>query len=646
MPFNVALSGLRASSLDLEVTGNNIANTSTVGFKKSRAEFGDLYSNAFLGGGASSVGDGVQVQNVRQVFNQGNVSFTDRGLDLAISGNGFYVLSDGGETKYSRAGQFGVDKDGFVINSSGMRLQGFDADEDGNVGGVLTDIEVDNSNLAPVRTTLIDPSLNLDSSETVLEERGTRLLAQGGLSGEIAPGIVNGFPSETWTINLPDGTTNSITTAANTSAGAIAASLSTLPGTDASASTLATIDIGTFNPAAGDSLLINGVTFSGTDLTTLSDLAIAVNGSALGGVTAVLQDSGLATERLELVHNQGGDLSFTLQGTGTVNVDGVTTNVLLDPGNAVPVPSATVGGILDIIVEEGATLTPATNTLVASFASSSFRNNQFDPTDAGTYNHATSTTIYDSLGNAHVGTMYFVKQGSGSTVQPNTWQMHMLIDGEDIGDPVVGTTPTRASYTLIFNEDGTMNQNLSDQVLISNWTPLDPSGNPNGASGPINVSNGGALPIPNPPTSSNFEIDLSDTTQFGSPFSVSDMQQNGFTTGRLVGLDVDEAGIMFARYTNGESRILSQVALANFNNEEGLSPAGETAWVQTFASGDPVVGAPGTGTLGSLSSSSVEESNIDLSDELVNLIIAQRNYQANAKTIETADQVTQTILNI
>ena len=368
MPFNVALSGLRASSLDLEVTGNNIANTSTVGFKKSRAEFGDLYSNAFLGG-ASSVGDGVQVQNVRQVFNQGNVSFTDRGLDLAISGNGFYVLSDGGETKYSRAGQFGVDKDGFVINSSGMRLQGFDADEDGNVGGVLTDIEVDNSNLAPVRTTLIDPSLNLDSSETVLEERGTRLLAQGGLSGEIAPGIVNGFPSETWTINLPDGTTNSITTAANTSAGAIAASLSTLPGTDASASTLATIDIGTFNPAAGDSLLINGVTFSGTDLTTLSDLAIAVNGSALGGVTAVLQDSGLATERLELVHNQGGDLSFTLQGTGTVNVDGVTTNVLLDPGNAVPVPSATVGGILDIIVEEGATLTPATNTLVASFAS-------------------------------------------------------------------------------------------------------------------------------------------------------------------------------------------------------------------------------------------------------------------------------------
>ncbi|WP_250658524.1 flagellar hook protein FlgE [Alkalimarinus coralli] len=646
MPFNVALSGLKASSLDLEVTGNNIANTSTVGFKKSRAEFGDLYSNAFLGGGSNSVGDGVQVQNVRQVYNQGNISFTDRGLDLAISGSGFYVLSDGGETKYSRAGQFGVDKDGFVVNNTGMRLQGFDADDDGNVGGVLTDIEVDNSNLAPVRTTLIDPDLNLDSSQSVLEERGTRLLAQGGLSGEITAGISNGFPSETWTINLPDGTTNSITTAANTSAGAIAASLSTLPGVDASASTLATLDVGTYNPAAGDSLLINGVTFSGTDLTSLSSLAIAVNGSALGGVTAVLQDAGLATERLELVHNQGGDLSFTLQGTGTINVDGVTTNVLLDPANAAPVPSATVGGILDIIVEEGATLTPATNTLVASFSSSSFRNNQFDPTDAGTYNHATSTTIYDSLGNAHVATMYFVKQGAGSTVQPNTWQMHMLIDGQDVGDPVVGTTPTRASYTLIFNEDGTMNQNLSDQVLVSNWTPLDPSGNPNGASGPINVANGGALPIPNPPTSSNFEIDLSDTTQFGSSFSVSDMQQNGFTTGRLVGLDVDESGILFARYTNGESRVLSQVALANFNNEEGLSPAGETAWVQTFASGDPVVGAPGTGTLGSLTSSSVEESNVDLSDELVNLIVAQRNYQANAKTIETADQVTQTILNI
>ncbi len=646
MPFNIALSGLRAASTDLEVTGNNIANASTVGFKSSRTEFGDVYSSSLLGTGSNAAGGGVQVENVRQIFDGGNISGTERGFDLAIDGSGFYILSDGGETKYSRAGQFGVDQNGFVVNSNGMRLQGFDADDNGNIGGVLTDLQVDNSNLAPRRTTLIDPDLNLNSADDVLEERGTRLLAQGGLSGEITAGVTNGFPNETWTITYPDGSTNSVATTANTSAGAIAASLSTLSGVDASASTLATIDVGTFSPAGGDSLLVNGVTFSGADLGSLSALAIAINGSALGGVTAVLQDQGLATERLELVHNQGGDLSFTLQGTGTINVEGVSTNITLDPANAAPVPSATVGGILDVIVEEGVSLASATNTLVASFASSSFRNNQFDPLDAGTYNDARSTPIYDSLGNEHIATMYFVKQGNSTTVTPNTWQMHVLVDGKDVGDPVVGTTPTRATYTMIFNEDGTLNENLSDQILISNWVPLDSAGNPNGASGPITVATGGALPIPTPPTSSNFKIDMGDTTQHGSPFSVSDLQQDGFATGRLVGLDVDDTGVLFARYTNGESRVLSQLALANFNNEEGLSSAGATTWVQTFDSGGPIIGAPGTGTLGNISSSSVEESNVNLSDELVNLIIAQRNYQANAKTIETADQVTQTILNI
>jgi flagellar hook protein FlgE len=111
-------------------------------------------------------------------------------------------------------------------------------------------------------------------------------------------------------------------------------------------------------------------------------------------------------------------------------------------------------------------------------------------------------------------------------------------------------------------------------------------------------------------------------------------------------LDVDESGVLFARYTNGESRTISQIALASFNDVEGLSPAGDTAWLQTFQSGDPIIGAPGTGVLGTIQSSSVEDSNVDLSNELVNLIIAQRNYQANSKTIETANAVTQTIINL
>ena len=131
MAFNTGLSGLRAASVDLDVTGNNIANASTVGFKGSKAQFGDLYASGFLSAGTNPIGDGVRVQDVKQSFGQGNISFTDNGLDMAIAGDGFFILNNGGEIRYSRAGQFGIDKDGFVTNNQNMRVQGYTADEDG-----------------------------------------------------------------------------------------------------------------------------------------------------------------------------------------------------------------------------------------------------------------------------------------------------------------------------------------------------------------------------------------------------------------------------------------------------------------------------------------------------------------------------------
>jgi flagellar hook protein FlgE len=275
-----------------------------------------------------------------------------------------------------------------------------------------------------------------------------------------------------------------------------------------------------------------------------------------------------------------------------------------------------------------------------------FTNNAFDPADAGTYNHATSTTIYDSLGNSHILSLYFVKQEANASTQPNSWQMHVQIDGQDVGDPLIGNTASRATFNIVFNDDGSVNELVTDDVLISNWVPSDADGNPNGAAAPINVINGGSLPVEFPPTSSNFEIDLATLTQYGSPFAVNDLSQNGFTTGRLVGLDVDSSGIILSRFSNGESLTLGQVALANFRDKEGLAPIGDSVWVETFSSGDAVIGSPGTASLGVLTASAVESSNVDLSQELVNLIVAQRNYQANSKTIETADTIQQTILNI
>ena len=165
MAFNTGLSGLRAAAVDLDVTGNNIANASTVGFKGSRVQFGDLYSNGFLSSGSAPVGDGVRVQGVKQSFSQGNVSFTDNGLDLAIDGDGLFVLNNGGELRYSRAGQFGTDKDGFVVNNQNMRVQGFVADAVGNLSGVRDDLKIVSDNLAPQRTTNLRTNLNLDARE-------------------------------------------------------------------------------------------------------------------------------------------------------------------------------------------------------------------------------------------------------------------------------------------------------------------------------------------------------------------------------------------------------------------------------------------------------------------------------------------------
>jgi flagellar hook protein FlgE len=163
---------------------------------------------------------------------------------------------------------------------------------------------------------------------------------------------------------------------------------------------------------------------------------------------------------------------------------------------------------------------------------------------------------------------------------------------------------------------------------IGGWTPLDSTGNPNGAA------------------VQDFIIDLSSLTQFGDVFSVSDIQQDGYATGQLTGVEVGDSGIVFARFSNGQSRALGQVALADFANAAGLQPIGNSEWIETFASGQPILGSPGAGGLGLVQSGALEESNVEITQELVNMIVAQRNFQANAKVIQTQDAVNQTVINL
>ena len=227
-------------------------------------------------------------------------------------------------------------------------------------------------------------------------------------------------------------------------------------------------------------------------------------------------------------------------------------------------------------------------------------------TDPTTYNSSTAMTLYDSLGNSHIQSLYFRKTAA------NTWAMYSILDANAASQ----TGPT----ALAFDNTGALT-----------------TGMPLGALG-YALTNGAA--------NLSVALDFSGSTQFGSTFGVNRLTQDGYTSGRLSGLSISPDGVVQGRYSNGQSRDLGQVVLTNFANPNGLQSLGGNQWGETASSGQPLVGAPNSGSLGTLQSAAVEESNIDLTAELVNMITSQRNYQANAQSIKTQDQILQTLVNL
>jgi flagellar hook protein FlgE len=232
----------------------------------------------------------------------------------------------------------------------------------------------------------------------------------------------------------------------------------------------------------------------------------------------------------------------------------------------------------------------------------------FDPTDPTTYHNSSSISVFDSLGNSHTLQSFYVKTA------PGTWNVYTTVDG------VTPALPATPATTLVFGPTGV---------------------SPTGATATVNipVTTGAATPFP-------VTLDYGLSTQFGSNFSVNSLSQDGFTSGRLASFNVGGDGTILGRYTNGQSNVLGQVVLANFTNPNGLQSLGNNAWAESSTSGPSLVGPPNTGSLGVLQSAAVEDSNVDLTAELVNMITAQRVYQANAQTIKTQDQVLQTLVNL
>lgn len=234
-------------------------------------------------------------------------------------------------------------------------------------------------------------------------------------------------------------------------------------------------------------------------------------------------------------------------------------------------------------------------------------NATFSPADATSYNQTTSVTVYDSLGAAHSASLYFA---AGAT--PNDWTMYTSIDG----------TVQPGSTALQYSNSGVLTTPAGGAITLPAFTPAT-----------------GAAPV-------TLSLDLSKTTQFGSQFAVSALNQNGYTTGKLTGIAVDGNGVVQARYSNGQSTPLGQIALTTFANPQGLQQLGNASWAETYGSGQALRGVAGATNFGQIQSKALESSNVDLTTQLVNMITAQRSYQANAQMIQTADQITQTIIQI
>ncbi len=414
MGFEQALSGLTAASQNLDTIGNNIANASTVGFKDVRAEFADVYASSLWGASATQIGIGTSVAAVTPEFTQGNITTTGNPLDVAINGGGFFREVSNGIVSYSRDGQFQLNANGFIVNSSGKMITGYPANANGSISSAPpTPLSLSQQPVPPQATSTASISLNLDSSAT-------------------------------------------------------------------------------------------------------------------------------------------------------------------------PIPPATT----------------------------------FSPSNSASYNSSTSMTVYDSLGNSHTVSLYFVNTAA------NNWSVYATGDGTQLngtggaGTPV-GTLSFTSSGTLV-NPPGDVNMNLSMVPTNGSATPL-------------------AFPVRFP---------VASTSQYGVPFSVSANSQNGYATGQLAGFSIGPDGVISGRYTNGQTRAQGQICLANFTNPQGLIAQGGNQFAESAASGAPVVGAPGSGSLGGVQSGALESSTVDLTTELVNMITAQRVYQANAETVKTQDQVQQTLMNL
>jgi len=620
------ISGLATNGNAMSVIGNNIANTNTIGYKASRTVFSDLLSSTISGsGGESQVGRGVGLSVVDNVFAQGTFESTESNTDLAIEGNGFFMLreANGQEIQYSRAGAFRFDESGNLVNPEGYFVQGYTIDlATGQPVGDVVDIQVATatSGYTPANaTSTVTLSTNLNSNSPYITTNAVTgsTTGTGSTINAVASSLTN--PStvlviEGSVITIPGGGTDQQGSANNVATGinnaAIGVTASVVP---------PTTDLGVISLAADQTLVAGNLVINGVDIIgNLGSITAAANLKTLidqhATTTGVTAD--VSTGSLVLTALNGENIQVE---TGGAFAEPLLTGFNLNTGAAA---QTTIGGV-EISKEGELAITTGLDAAIHGItitAATSGSDPYFDIADPiQTSNYATSIRVFDSFGDTHLLTNYFVKRDPD--VYPRIWDVYTVVDSGELDGGTAGTNVLVGSGTMTFNTSG----GLDTPVTLTTFpAALDWA---NGADQTQQVA-----------------FDML-TTQYASDFVVSSQSQDGYSAGILVSLDIDSEGIVYGKYSNGEPRALAQIALSSFNNPRGLTKKGSNMWAATNDSGPPVIGTVGSG-VGKLFTNSLEQSNVDLAQEFVRMITVQRGFQANSKIITTTDEMMNELINL
>lgn len=593
-----ALSGINAASTGLGVISNNLANAQSVGFKGSRAEFSDMFSGA-----QNSAGNGTRVSAITQDFSQGTINGSGRELDMAIDGEGFFVLED--QTGrygnlYSREGSFKLDKDGFLTAQDGNKVQGYQVNlalstEFSPVfDTTLSSIDLDELNKTPKATDEMNFDINLDGEEannidpvTAISVGAAASLAKLVDTNSTA-GPYDGFPDFSTNKILHDSLGGEHRLTANYYKRDV---VPEIPGEAQFQPLINDYNNALSNYVVGDAATETALETAYTDLLAGFDGALSNNADApvaLVGHAAIAAgdattQTAITDELTDLASfNPLGEkysswiVQYTMQDYDDSTSQWVTSGHRYD--HTLASASADEGQIFELRFDTSGQLIDVRQPVVEG-------SNAYDP----------SGVLGQTIANAPLLDVADVTVGSGAAAweslgtQP---QLDFIIDA-----PLTGAN--------------------------------DPLGNPSDASNIVNV-----------------DMNLVEMTQFAGSYSLRGVSQNGYSVGDLVGLNTGADGVIEARYSNGRSVPVAQLALANFSDKNAMQKLGGQTYAESFASGLAQLSKPETSGMGSINAGSLEYSNVDVATELVNMIQTQRTYQASAQVISTSQTLTQTILNL